>query len=100
RIIEHAVQTLVQIRHVITAVEKIVDVHLPVTVQFVAAALEKVQGRKTKGSHALDEAPQESLERPGLCVQIDENKFLPRCHANRHQAILTAIEITNAIEIR
>src|ERR1700756_2981689 len=39
RVIENAVQSLVHVRHVVSAVEKIVDVNFPVAIESVTAAL-------------------------------------------------------------
>src|SRR6185369_3495214 len=42
-VVEYAVETLVQIRYVITAVEIVVDKHFPVTVKMIMTPLEPVQ---------------------------------------------------------
>src|SRR6185437_8085632 len=56
RIVKHAVQSLVEIRNVVPAIEKIIDVNFPVAVQIVAAALKKMKRCKTQWLDALDSA--------------------------------------------
>ena len=47
-VIEHAVESLVQMRHVISAVEIIIDKDLPIAVQAVRAALNPMQILKSQ----------------------------------------------------
>src|SRR5579859_5177556 len=49
--------------------------------------------------HALRQAAKKILEWCGLCVESDENKFLPYSHAHGYQAILAAVKIAHSVEI-
>ena len=62
-IIEHAVQGFVQVRHVVSAVEVVVDEHLPVALQAVRTSLEKMQRCQVQRRHARGQPAEKMRER-------------------------------------
>jgi hypothetical protein len=60
-VVEDAVEPLVQVRHVIAAVEIVVDEHLPVAVQRVAAALHPAQSIEPQGPELAPQVVPEKL---------------------------------------
>jgi hypothetical protein len=59
-VIEDRAQTFVKMGNVIAAVEIVIDVDLPVAVNFVAAAVEVVKFSDGEGCDAIDEAAEKS----------------------------------------
>src|SRR5664279_3133477 len=99
-VIEHAVERLVQMRHVVSAIEVVVDKHLPVALQRVHAALEEMQVREVERGDAAYQPAEKVGKRSGLGIEIDEDKLLPRAYLYRNQSVLGAIESANTFELR
>src|SRR5579871_3410532 len=87
-------------RNVIAAIEVVVDEHLPVAMNVVGAAIEIVQLADAQRRDSLDQASEKFRQRPGMAVEIDEDKTFPGFDANRYQPVLPAIEILHAFELR
>src|ERR1035441_6939953 len=86
--------------HVISAVEVIIDVDLPVAMYVVAPPVEVVQLADSEGRNALGEAAEELLQRRGLRVEVHEHKALPGFDLDGNQTVLRAIKVLHAIGLR
>src|SRR5258708_34441423 len=87
-------------RHVIAAIEIIVDENFPVAVNVISGAVEEVQLADSEGRNALDQPSEELLQRRSLGVEIHEDETLPDFDAYRHQAVLSAVEVFYSLELR
>ena len=83
-VIEHRIQPLVKMGHVVSAIEIVVDKNLPVAMNVVAPAIEEVQLADPQRRHALHQSAKELLQRHRLRIKVRENKALPSAHSNRH----------------
>jgi predicted amino acid racemase len=86
-------------RNVVTAVEKIVDKHLPVAMDVVGSPVKVVELADAERSDALNEAAEKFGERLRVIVQINEDKAFPGFHSDRNEALFRAIEILNSFEL-
>ena len=87
-------------RDVVSAVEIVIDEHLPVASHRVHAALEEMQSRKFKRRHPRTSPPRKSSERRSMRIEIDEDELLPRRALNGDQPVLRAIETAHAFKLR
>src|SRR6516225_10360625 len=88
-----------RMRHVIPAIEIIVYIHLPVTLQGIDAAVEIMQLLgDLQGRYQGRDFPEEFRERRRVPIEIDENEILPGTNTHRHQSIVFALEIAHAFE--
>lgn len=98
-VLDDAAESFVGVGNVIAAVEIIVDVHFPVAVERVDAAIEEVQffgefqRRDEYGNFA-----EKFCQRRGLAIEIDENKIFPGVDAHGNESVIGAIEIADALE--
>src|ERR1019366_10789483 len=86
--------------HMISAIQIVIDKHLPVAVDIVRFTREVMQLAQSERRNSFYQPAQKLGERRGMRVQIDENKLLPRVHLHRNQSIILAVEILYAFEIR
>src|SRR5712692_4606359 len=99
-VVENAVQAFVEMRNVISAVEVIIDEHLPVAMNVVHPTIKMMQLTDAQGRDTLHQSSEKLRQGHGLSVQIHEYEFLPRLSLHRHQAILLPFEIFHSIELR
>src|ERR1035441_4832505 len=85
--------------HVISAVEVIVDVDLPVAMYVVAPTVEVVQLADAERCNAHHQSAEKLLQRRGLGVEVHEHEALPGFHADGNQSVLRAIKVLHAIEL-
>ena len=69
-------------RHVISAVQIVVDENLPVAVQSIGTALEEIDGSEIEWSDTRDQTAEEFPKRSSLGIEIDKDKLLPGLHPN------------------
>src|ERR1700682_6249570 len=86
-------------RNVISAIEKIVDEDLPVAMDVVGAAVEEVQLADSQRRDAFDQSSEEFLQGRSMRVEVYEDETLPYLDANRHQAVLSAVEVFYTLEL-
>src|ERR1019366_1386854 len=99
-VLQHAVERLVQMRHVVTAVEIVIDEHLPVAAHRVHATFEKMHRRKIEWREPCCESAQEVGQRRGIGIEVDEDKLHPRLTLHLKLSVLSAIEATDALKLR
>src|SRR5271166_219835 len=99
-VLEHAVECLVQMRHVVSAIEVVIDKHLPVAPQRVHAALEEMQMREVERGDAAYQPAEKVGKRSGLRIEIHKDELLPRRDLHGHQTVLGAIEVAHAFKLR
>src|SRR5687767_13819944 len=100
-VIEHAVETFVQVRNVITAVEVVVDKHFPVAVEVVMTALEPMQCAKLQPSDLINEvSAKKAFHGNRAFVKFNENPVFPFPELDWYKAMLRAIKIADARKIR
>src|SRR5262245_7074495 len=99
RVVEHAREGRVHRVHVISAVEVVIDVHLPVTRQLVldpAGELESIN--LSAGPHG--ERREVMLGRLLRLVEMDPDERAPGRNRDRNEAIFFLAEFLNAVELR
>src|SRR5215218_5979149 len=93
-VIKHTVEALVQIRHVITSIEIVIDKHFPVAVEVVMAPLKPMQVAQLQTTRLRDQIFTEKiLDRD--CETLDQfhkNPILPLRNLQRHETITRTIE--------
>src|SRR5207302_7708764 len=99
-VIEHAVQALMKMGHVIPAIEVVVHENFPVAGDVVGTRVGVVQLSYSKRSHALDETAQKAPQRLGLGIEVDEYELFPRVYFYGDQAVSTAFESFHSFEFR
>src|SRR5438270_10016149 len=99
-VIENGTQTLVQVGYVISAVEIVIDIHLPIAMNIVRSAIEIMQFADAEGRDALHQAAQKFLQGRGIGIKVHEDKAFPGLNANWKQPVLSTIKIQNAFEFR
>src|SRR5258708_2941745 len=87
-------------RHVVAAVEVVVDEDLPVAMELVLAALEERELGETKGQNVRCEAAEVRVERGGGRIEVAQDEVLPRADAQRDEAVVFAIEALDPLELR
>src|SRR5690349_6904144 len=83
----------------ISAVDIVIDEHLPVAIQGVLTRFEKVQCPDPKRCDLRDHAPQVLVQASLWRLERDENKLLPAIDRNRNQSIPCTIEIAHPSKI-
>src|SRR5262245_14102215 len=87
-VVENAVEALVQMGHVIAAVEVVVDEHLPVAVESVVAPLHPVKPRKLERSNLVHELRgEEFFEGQSALGKANEYPVLPGGGGHRHESM-------------
>ena len=102
-VVEDAVQALVQVRHVVAAVEVVVDEDLPVAVERVAAALDRSAAPPGPAGAicATRSAPRNSCSDGPPGSSAHEHPFLPRRRSPRGtRPLARAVEVAHAGEAR
>src|SRR5215471_12305698 len=99
-VVENRAKALMQVRDVISAVEIVIDIHLPVTVDVVSAALEKMKVADAERSDSLHQTAQEFAQRSRIGIEVNEDKALPGFNTNRQQSVFRTVEVLNALELR
>src|SRR5271156_5687596 len=66
----------------------------------VGSAIEVMQFADAERGDALDQASEKLGQRNCLIVEVDEDEAFPCFHSNRNQAVLRAVEIFDAFELR
>src|SRR5215469_13347781 len=87
-------------RHVVSAVEIVVNEYLPIAVDVIGAPVEEMQLADAEGSDSLYQTAEELHERHGIRIEIHKHKALPVIDANGRQTILGAVEVLNTIKFR
>src|SRR5580692_7104157 len=87
-------------RHVISAVEKIIDKHLPVAMNVVDVRGEVMQLAHAERSNSLHQPAKKITQRNRFRVEIHEHELFPSLSLHRDQAILLALKILYAVELR
>src|SRR5271170_3781144 len=87
-------------RHMISTVEIVIDIHLPVALQLIFFARMKVKGREPERLHALHKITKKLPKRLSIRSQIHKDKVLPSLNSNWHKPVLFAPEITNPGKLR
>jgi len=91
----------VQVRHVVTAVEVIVDEHLPVAVEEVVLAVEPMQPRELEpGDFGDDVGPQELDERRAVAAMRTKTQFSQVSVATGTRPLAGRVEVAHALEGR
>src|SRR5262249_40931226 len=98
-VVENAVQPFVQIGHVVSAIEVVIHIDLPVTGEGITPSFEKMKIADGKGCDLRGKVAEEFLQRRRRIVERDKYKLLPDSNANWNQAVLRAIEIAYAGEL-
>src|ERR1700732_3500061 len=89
-----------RVRNVVAAIQIIIDVHFPVALQSVDAAIEVVQffcqlQWRDDGWNASKKIGQ----RTSVRIEIHKYKILPGVHLYGHQAVSRTVEIADAVEL-
>jgi len=98
-VFDDAAEALVGVGNVITAVEVIVDVDLPVAIQRINAAIEvvkffgEIEGRDERRNFA-----EKFSEWRGFAIEIDEDEIFPGVDADGDKAMVFAIKIADAFK--
>src|SRR5215470_62758 len=96
-VVENAVQSLVQMGHVIAAVQVVVDEYFPVAGDFVRSAIEVAQLGEIKWFAPLYKTAQKVPQRLRLRVQTYEDEGFPSVDLDGNQSVVLALEILYAI---
>jgi hypothetical protein len=100
-VVQHAVQAAVDMRHVIAAIEIIIDEDFPVAVKRVTAALEPVQLFKVQAFKTVKEILAEKIfERWISGHELGEHPIVPDRSLYREKSGVGAVEILHAAEFR
>ena len=107
-VVEHAVESFVQMRHVIAAVEIVIHKDFPVAVKDVMAAFHPVKVAQIKRTNLIDQLGAKkvfkgvfSMKRFGArAFQSDEHPLLPHRSLHRHETISRSIKVADTSEIR
>src|SRR5262252_9793655 len=90
-----------KIRHVIAAVQVIIDEDLPVAIERIAPPLRPVEGAQIRLAHSAGEIGAEKVfERRAAPIEFDEHPVLPDRRLDRRETVRRAIEVADACEIR
>ncbi len=84
----------------VVALQIIVDIHLPVAIDCIVAALRQLQSFELESSRLPRYLSEERRKRLRLRVEIYKNKLLPGFQSQRHHAHGAAIEQFHALHIR
>ena len=88
-----------QVRHVVAAVQVVVDEHLPVAVEHIPPALDPLQRRQPKRRDARNQVGAEERVERSTGIDADENPRLPHADRQRHQPVRGAVEVAHAGEV-
>src|SRR6185503_18996976 len=101
-VVEHAVETFVQVRHVITTVKIVVDKHFPIAIELIMTTLEPMQISQLQRADLREQFIAEKLlQRLRQILNcLYEYPVFPLRNFQRHESILRAIEIADAGKIR
>ena len=72
-----------QVGNVVSAVEVVIDVDLPVAMDVVTSAVEVVQFADVKGRDPINQSAKKFLERRRLWIEIHKDKAFPGLDADR-----------------
>src|ERR1700744_5386855 len=75
-VVENRIQTFVQVRHVVAAIEIVIDEDLPVAMDVESASIEIVKFADTQRSNPLNQAAEKFGKRSCIIVEVNENKTL------------------------
>src|SRR5579864_5730432 len=84
----------------VSAIQIIVDVYLPVAMNVISSAIEIVELADAERSDALHQATEKLLQRRRLRVEVHKDETLPGFHPDRNQTILRAIKVLHSLERR
>src|ERR1022692_146445 len=87
-------------RHVISAIEIVVDEHLPVAMDVIHAAVEAMQFAHIERRHSLHQPAKKIWQRRGFWIEIHEHELFPDLDLHRRQAILLAVKVLYPVELR
>ncbi len=99
-VVKYRTQAFMKMRHVITAVEIVVDENFPIAMDVVASTVEEMQVADAQGSHTRNESAEEIIQGNCIGIKIDKDKALPSFDLNRNQAIVGPLELGDAFELR
>src|SRR5579885_2985241 len=86
--------------NVVSTVEVIVDVHLPVAMDIITAAIEIMQLADAKRSNTSHHPAKEFIQRYCILIEIDEYETLPGFDADWEQSVLRSFEIFDTLKLR
>src|SRR5208283_6249778 len=87
-------------RHVIAAIQVVIDKYLPVTVNVITLGRKVVQLTQPERSHALWQSPEKLRQRSSFRIQIHKNKLFPSLHLRRDEPVVLTFEVLDSIELR
>src|SRR5581483_11640870 len=99
-VIEHAVEPFVQMRDVVSAVQVIVNEHLPITRDIVCPRREISEVCESERSNSPDQTAQKVRERFRPRIEVNEYEVLPGLHPDRYQPVGAALEVLHSVEFR
>src|SRR6516164_6599829 len=86
-------------RHMVSAVQVVVDVDLPVAVNVVSAAIKELQPADPERRNALHDSPEKFVQRRSFRIEVHEYETLPHFDSDRHKAVVRAAEVLHAFEL-
>src|SRR5262245_27241587 len=88
-------------RHVVAAVQIIIDKNFPVAVERIAASLHPAVIAESQFPHSTDQIGAEKVLKPGpFTIELHKHPVLPDRRLYRRQTVRRAIEVADAGEIR
>ena len=67
----------------ISTIEIVIDIHLPVALDVIGAALEKMKVADAERGDPLHKTTEEFAQRRSIGIEVDEDKAFPGFDANR-----------------
>ena len=99
-VVEDRGQALVEVRHVVAAVEVVVDEDLPVALEGPAPALDELEALELQLRELADERTECRLERGTARLEPHEDELLPDGGLDRNEAVPALVEVADAGEVR
>src|SRR5579871_5457887 len=85
--------------HVVAAIEVIVDKHFPIAGNVIDAGREIMQFADPQWGNSLDESSEETVQRTGIGIEVDDYKVFPTFCFHRQQAVLLTVKAFHSIEL-
>src|ERR1044072_3488517 len=100
-VIQHTVESLVQIRHVITTVEIVIDKHFPIAVEVIMTALKPMQISQLQRAYLRDQLIAKKLLQRlrHILNRFNKDPVFPLRNLEGHETVLRAIEIADTRKI-
>src|SRR5205823_9016730 len=98
-VFDDAAEAFVRVRHVVAAVEIVVDINFPITLQRIDVAIEEFKfPGELERRNELGNSAEKILERTGFAVEIDVDEIFPGVDGDGDEAVFGAVEIAYAVE--